>query len=55
MNDNLFYNSLLLLIINYSILSGNTNNVFEINSGSGIVSVLDNSTIDYEDITQYIL
>jgi hypothetical protein len=41
--------------LSYSILSGNTNNAFQINQSTGNISVSNSSALNYELITNYIL
>lgn len=41
--------------LTYSITSGNTGNVFAINSSTGAVTVADNSTLNFETATSYTL
>lgn len=41
--------------LTYSIKSGNESGIFTINSENGIITVLNNSTLDYETTRQYLL
>ena len=42
-------------VLSYSITAGNTDAIFAINSSTGVVTVNDNSNLDYETTNQYIL
>ncbi|MEE8390529.1 MAG: cadherin domain-containing protein, partial [Anaerolineae bacterium] len=41
--------------LSYSITNGNTSGVFAINAGSGQITVTNNTSLDYETTTQYVL
>lgn len=41
--------------LSYSILSGNTDNIFGINAANGNITIADNSNLDFESDTQYVL
>lgn len=41
--------------ITYQLLSGNEDGVFALNSDDGVITVADNSTLDYETTTEYLL
>ena len=41
--------------ISYSIQSGNTDNIFAINSSSGEITINDNTNLDYETMQQFVL
>lgn len=40
-------------VIEYSIISGNTGSVFQINESTGIITISDDSTLDFETTPQY--
>ena len=44
-----------LNLITYDIISGNDSGVFTIDTDSGEITVLDNSTLDFETLEQYVL
>lgn len=42
-------------ILTYTITSGNTDGIFQIDAASGLISVADNTSLDYETTTSYTL